>query len=165
MVFVNTCADSLVNGTIRIVDLLPDCMCSTILEVFRKKFFCEFIPNETEKTIDIKLFKECIKQNPTCDLSPYLIGHPEISFPESYKQLILSSENSLSDANSVSSEKSLSDLAAKYSTVEYDKATGDFLPMRIYVLWPYDLPAILFSGSRKSIPILHEILCRWRFGN
>nr|DAO02722.1 MAG TPA: hypothetical protein [Caudoviricetes sp.] len=126
MVFVNTCADSLVNGTIRIVDLLPDCMCSTILEVFRKKFFCEFIPNETEKTIDIKLFKECIKQNPTCDLSPYLIGHPEISFPESYKQLILSSENSLSDANSVSSEKSLSDLAAKYSTVEYDKATGDF---------------------------------------
>lgn len=126
MVFINTCADSLVNGTIRIVDLLPDCMCNTILEVFRKKFLCEFIPDETARTIKIELFKDCLSQNPSYDLSPFLTSHPEVSFPESYQQIILSSESMLSDSGSIDNEDSIADLAIKYPSVEYDFITGTF---------------------------------------
>lgn len=126
MVFVNTCADSIVNGTIRIVDLLPDSMCNTILEVFRKKFLCEFIPDETARTIKIELFKDCLSQSPSYDLSPFLTSHPEVSFPESYQQVILSSESVLSDSGSIETEDSIADLAIKYPSVEYDFITGTF---------------------------------------
>lgn len=126
MVFINTCADSLVNGTVRVVDLLPDCMCNTILEVFRKKFLCEFIPDEAGRTVKIELFKDCLSQTPSYDLSSFLASYPEVSFPESYQQLILSSENKLSDSGSIDSEDSLADLAVKYPSVEYDYIFGTF---------------------------------------
>ena len=38
MVFINNTIDSLVNGSILLSHLVPDCMCNTILDVFRKKF-------------------------------------------------------------------------------------------------------------------------------
>ena len=126
MVFINACADSLVNGTIRLVDLLPDCMCNTILEVFRKKFHCEFIPDETRRTVKVELFKDCLSQKPSYDLSPFLTSHPDISFPEAYQQLILTSESQLSDSGSIDSEESLANLIAKYPTLEYDRTLGTF---------------------------------------
>lgn len=70
MVFINTCADTLVNGSIKITDLLPDCSCDVILEVFRKKFMCEFVPDEVRRTVQVKLFKDCLNEEPTTDLSP-----------------------------------------------------------------------------------------------
>lgn len=126
MVFINTCADALVNGTIRLVDLVPDCMCNTILEVFRKRFCCEFIPDEIARTVQIHFLKDIISGKSSCDLSPYLISHPLISYPETYQQLILSSEDSLSDNESINSENSLTDLAAKYPSVEYNRKFGYF---------------------------------------
>lgn len=42
MVMANTTADAIVNGRILIADLLPDITCGDLLEVFRKRFLCEF---------------------------------------------------------------------------------------------------------------------------
>lgn len=126
MVFINNCADALVNGTIRLVDLMPDCMCSTILEVFRKKFCCEFIPNEIERTVTIQLFNEVIKETPVYDFSHYLVSPYKNDMPESYQQIILSSEESVSDAGSVESPDSLPLLVNKYQYVNYDPVDGSF---------------------------------------
>ena len=62
MVFINNTIDSLVNGTIRLAHLVPNCYCSTLLEVFRKKFCCEFIPDEVARTVRIEFFKDIIKE-------------------------------------------------------------------------------------------------------
>lgn len=126
MVFINTCADALVNGTIRLVNLVPDCMCNTILEVFRKRFFCEFIPNEVTRTVTIELFKDIIDRKESYDLSPYLTSQPIISYPDTYQQLMLLSKDTLSDSNSINFEGSLSDLATKYPTIEYNQKYGYF---------------------------------------
>lgn len=126
MVFINTCADTLVNGSIKITDLLPDCSCDVILEVFRKKFMCEFVPDEVRRTVQVKLFKDCLNEEPTTDLSPYLTSYPEVSFPEFYQQIALASEHVLSDDGSVTSESSLLDLAAKYPSIDYNPTTGTF---------------------------------------
>lgn len=120
MVFVNNCADALVNGTIRIVDLLPDCMCSTILNVFRKKFCCEFIPDEANRIVDIKLFNEIISATPQYNLTDYLTSHPRIDFPEAYQQLIISSEERVSDSDSPESPDSIADLVSRYPYVTLD---------------------------------------------
>ncbi len=126
LVFVNNCADSLVNGTIRLVDLLPDCMCSTILDIFRKKFCCEFIPNEVDRIVDIKLFNESYVSTPNIDLTPYLTDQPKTETPEFYQQLILSSEESVSDFDSVESPDSIAILMSKYVSVLPDNLSGHY---------------------------------------
>lgn len=126
MVFINNCADSLVNGTIRLVDLIPDCMCSTILEIFRKKFCCEFFPNETNRTVDIMLFNEAANFTPSTDLTPYLTSQPKIEIPEFYQQLIIDSDERVSDSESVESVDSMAILMNKYKSVELDYYSGYF---------------------------------------
>lgn len=126
MVFVNNCADALVNGTIRLVNLLPDCMCSTILNVFRKKFCCEFIPDEVNRIVDIKLFNETISTIPQYDLTNYLTSHPQIDFPEAYQQLIISSEEQVSDSDSPEPPDSISDLVSRYPSVTLDSYDCNF---------------------------------------
>lgn len=124
MVFVNNCADSLVNGTIRLMDLLPNVDCSDILNVFRKKFCCEFIPDETNKTVSIKLFNELIESDPQLDITKYASSHPEISFPEEYKRITVDSEDKLSDDASVDESDSMLALQTKYKNFGFDKIEG-----------------------------------------
>ena len=125
MVVLNTTCDSLINGCIRIKDLLPDCSCADILEVYRKSFFCEFIADEVGKTIKIVLFKDCCSAPASIDLSPYAVGEPEISYPEKYKQICVKYQDKLSDACAVEGESTLADLVKKYSYV-YQDAYGAF---------------------------------------
>jgi len=127
MVFVNNCADALVNGTIRIMDLLPNVGCADILEVFRKKFCCEFIPDESTKTVSIKLFNELIDSSPQTDLTKYASSHPEISFPEEYKRITIDSEDKLSDDASVDESDSLIALQTKYKNFGFDKIEGNLI--------------------------------------
>lgn len=97
MVFVNNTIDSLLNGDILLTHLLPDCMVSTLLDVFRKKFCLEFVPDEVHKTVSVVRFTDMLGSVPSADLSPYLVGWPEVSFQEE-RQLRLSSENVVSEA-------------------------------------------------------------------
>ena len=97
MVFVNNTVDSLLNAEVLMQHLLPDCMVSTLLDVFRKKFCLEFIPDEVNKTVSVVRFTDMLNSVPSADLSPYLVGWPEVSFQEE-RQLRLSSEHVVSEA-------------------------------------------------------------------
>lgn len=118
MVFLNNTMDSLVNGTILMSHLVPNCMCSTILNVYRKKFCCEFIPDEVNKTITIELFNEAVAAPPTCDLSDCLTSYPAIDFPE-YQQLKLSSESSITDGDQYDS---VAELKSKFPEAFFDNS-------------------------------------------
>lgn len=123
MVFINNTADTLVNGTILLSHLVPDCLCSTLLDVFRKKFCCEFVPDEISKTVQIEFFKDSIVKKSVTDLSPYLIGHTEVDFQEP-RQLKLSSKTSLTEGSNFNST---SELEKKYPSAYYDTQTGKYM--------------------------------------
>lgn len=122
MVFLNNTMDSLVNGTILLSHLVPDCMCSTILNVYRKKFCCEFIPDEVRKTITIELFNDAVSVPPTCDLSDCLTSYPVIDFPE-YQQLKLSSESCIEDGDQYDS---VAELKSKYPEAWFDNSNSAY---------------------------------------
>ena len=134
MVFINNCADALITGTIRITDLLPDCSCSTILDVYRKKFCCEFVPNEVEHTVDIILFNEVLDLPPQVDLGKYLASPVNIDYPEAYKQIILSSEEQVSSPQEVETLDSIANLFAKYKQVFINPLDGSFC-RKGYFFW------------------------------
>lgn len=100
MVFVNNTIDSLVNGSILLAHLVPDCLCSTILNVYRKKFCCEFVSDESNMTVSIELFNEIMSSKAEYDLSSMLTAYPIVDVPE-YKQIKLSSEKVIQDGDSL----------------------------------------------------------------
>lgn len=124
MVIVNNTMDSLVNGDIRIADLVPNCKLSTILEMFRKKFCCEFIPDEISKTMDIVLFADIINSDSGIDITKYATSEAEITYPEKYQSIKLGSEDKVTDTDSASDVSSLSVLESKYPHSEMDNNDG-----------------------------------------
>jgi hypothetical protein len=131
MVFCNSCMDTLANGVIKVSDLVPECTISIILDIFRKKFCCEFIPNEVNKTIDIILFKDVVAEAPSVDLTGYLISQPSIDFPD-YKQVILSSDKKVSNSVDVQEPDSLPSLITAYPMAYYDKVDCSFYRTGFY---------------------------------
>ena len=95
MVFLNNTIDTLVKSEIRYSQIIPDCMATTILELFRTRFCAEFIPHETTKTVSIVLFKDLIKQEPKTNLTKNIASDLIINYPGGYKQLKLTAEEIL----------------------------------------------------------------------
>lgn len=124
MVIINNTADTIVKGTIRIQDLLPDCTVATILNVFRKKFCCEFLVDEATKVVDICLFKEVIKATPQMDVSKYIVGNYEIDFPEIYKKIVLRSEQDLSENSG--NVQNVGELLNKFPGVYFNSLNGTY---------------------------------------
>ena len=141
MVFVNNTTDSLVNGSILLAHLVPDCLCSTILEIFRKKFCCEFVPNEVERTVHIEFFKDILNAKAE-DITPCLTGYPDISY-QSPQQLKLSSTESLTEGNTFDST---TEIEEKYPSAYYDIGNGR------YKRDGYGLKEIVESVSDGNLP-------------
>lgn len=89
MVMANTTADAIVNGRILIADLLPDITCGDLLEVFRKRFLCEFTPDEANRTVSILLFKDAIAKTAITIHGTQVADGPEVEYPETYKSITL----------------------------------------------------------------------------
>lgn len=123
MVFVNNTMDSLVNGTILVAHLVPDCMCSTILDVFRKKFNCEFIADEVEKTVSVKFFNDIMGAKATVDLSGCLTKPLSYDYSEEWKRLKLSSQSSIDNADN---SGSLSALILNHPELWFQPADGAY---------------------------------------
>lgn len=121
MVFINNTIDSLVNGTILVSHLVPDCKCSTILNVFRKKFFCEFIPDEVKRTVTIEFFKDVANMKAETDLTDCLVSELEFDV-STYQKVHLSSETVISDG--LDAYESTSELKAKYPNAAYSPTGG-----------------------------------------
>ena len=67
MVLLNNVIDVMVNGHIRIEDLLPDVSVSDFLSVFWKKFLCEFVSDEGTHTADIIFLRDAVDSVPVAD--------------------------------------------------------------------------------------------------
>lgn len=92
MVFLNNNIDSIVNAEIRYDQLVPNCNISTILDIFRNKFCCEFIPDEAKRTIKIVLFNDVADSKACQDLTKLLTEPININHGAKYKQIKLSAE-------------------------------------------------------------------------
>lgn len=122
MVFINNTMDALVNGTILLSHLVPDCRCNTILDVYRKKFCCEFIPDETQRTVKIEMFRDVLQEPAHTNLSPCLTSPYKIQFVEP-KQIKLSSKSQVSDGPVYDS---IAEVMVKHPEGYYDKRDGAF---------------------------------------
>lgn len=125
MVILNNTADTLLEGKIKLTDLLPSCTVADFIDVIRKKFCCDFFVDEIEKRIQIKLFNEVIQEKPQADFSKYLCGNYEVNYP-SYKQITINSQNSLSDEQTVGDVDNIKDLMTNYGEIYNDEFVGHF---------------------------------------
>lgn len=126
MVFLNTTADSLINGKIRLIDLLPDVSCDDVLEYYRNSFCCEFVTDEIAKTITIELFDDILFADPIINMDPYKVGEAEIVYSEGYNQICLKYSNQLADDKDVGKEITLAELGQKYSIL-HENVNGGYL--------------------------------------
>lgn len=126
MVIMNNCCDTLVNGVIRYSDLVPECTCGQVLDVFRKKFCCEFITDEAARTVKIVLLNEIIDADVSADLTPYLTSQLQIESPDAYKRIAIKSEETVESDLESDSPGTLEDLVSIYKYVTFKNSIGSF---------------------------------------
>lgn len=127
IVLANNTADALLGGRIKVGQLVPDITCSELIELFRKKFCCEFHSDEVAMTVDIVFMKDIVRQHPDIDLTGCLIGPPDISFAR-YKRLLLKPRdvNIYAENNAMGELDGMSGVLAKYPTAYYSNYYGGF---------------------------------------
>lgn len=126
MVLLNTNMDTLVGGAIKLEQLVPDCTLSELMDTFRGKFCCEFIPDETTRTVRITLFNELFGDDRTPrDLTNRVMGKPSIDHSTAYKQLRLS----CSKGQVITCEREETD--GQLSGYTYRSGTADYLSKAI----------------------------------
>lgn len=93
MVVVNNVMDALVNGRIKVADLVPDVTCADFIAVFRKKFCCEFTSDEGKRTADVIFLRDALSARPTEDLTRCVTEEPILSYKaeKDYRRITLSS--------------------------------------------------------------------------
>ncbi len=94
MVVVNNVMDVLVNGKIKVADLVPDITCADFISVFRKKFCCEFTSDEGKRIADIIFLRDALNETPNTDLTHCVTQEPTLSYKSEndYKRVTLSAE-------------------------------------------------------------------------
>lgn len=118
MVFLNSTLDTIVNGTIRYVDIVPNIMVSTLFNVIRK-FNMEIIPDEGTKQIHIVHFDTTLSSAPV-NLTNSVAGMHSVNYHNNYKQLMLNSEESENSESLMFIET-----MARYPWAQLHPATGD----------------------------------------
>lgn len=98
MVLANNVIDTIVNGYIKLADLVPDVSVGDFINMYRKRFCCEFVADENKRTVSVKLFRDILNAAPAADLSSMLVGHPEFSFNQEgdFKRVVLKTDEKVS---------------------------------------------------------------------
>ena len=98
MVLANNVIDTIVNGYIKLADLVPDVSVGDFINMYRKRFCCEFVADENKRTVSVKLFRDILNASPAADLSSMLVGHPEFSFNQEgdFKRVVLKTDEKVS---------------------------------------------------------------------
>lgn len=93
MVVVNNVMDAIVNGRIKVADLVPDVTCADFIAVFRKKFCCEFTSDEGRRTAGVIFLKDALAAPPAEDLTRCMVSEPVISYKaeKDYRRITLAS--------------------------------------------------------------------------
>lgn len=111
IVLLNNCADAIVKKRLDYSHLVPDCTVSEFIEFLQNKFHAAVVVNPEAKSIDVKLFEDCISLSPSDDLT----GYSEKSFKTTFidrKALHLSGK-SIDDYPAAA--ETYNDLVGKYS--------------------------------------------------
>lgn len=97
MVVINNVIDVLVNGKIRLSDLVPDSTCADFLTVIRKKFCCEFTSDEGQHTANIIFLRDTLNALPEKDLTSCVTQEPIVVYKteKDYKRITLDAEDKL----------------------------------------------------------------------
>ena len=97
MVVINNVIDVLVNGKIRLSDLVPDGTCADFLTVIRKKFCCEFTSDEGQHTANIIFLRDTLNALPENDLTSCVTQEPIVVYKteKDYKRITLDAEDKL----------------------------------------------------------------------
>lgn len=97
MVVINNVIDVLVNGKIRLSDLVPDGTCADFLTVIRKKFCCEFTSDEGQHTANIIFLRDTLNEIPENDLTSCVTQEPIVVYKteKDYKRITLDAEDKL----------------------------------------------------------------------
>lgn len=127
MVLLNNVIDVLVNGQLKVADLLPDVTVSDFLSVFRKKFCCEFTSDEGAMTADVIFLRDVVASKPVADLTQCLTAEPTIQYKSAkdFKRVILSSKNTL-DTDAEDSYDDIKSLLSNNPGAYLDYYTGAF---------------------------------------
>lgn len=127
MVLVNNVIDVMVNGHIRVEDLLPDVSVSDFLGVFRKKFLCEFVSDEGTHTADIIFFKDMVGAKPVADLTHCVTEEPTLSYKtaKDFKRVVLRSKTQV-DSDATDSYDDIKDMVAKNPGAYFASYDGCF---------------------------------------
>lgn len=98
MVLANNVIDTIVNGYIKLADLVPDVSVGDFINMYRKRFCCEFVADENKRMVSVKLFRDILNAAPAADLSSMLVGHPEFSFNQEgdFKRVVLKTDEKVS---------------------------------------------------------------------
>lgn len=125
MVFLNNNADTILSGSINYVDIVPEISIAELFDLLRK-FNCEIIPDEIEKTVKILNFDSIIDAQASEDLTRQGVGELTISYHNDYRQLVLISDvlhlpNDNELARPTAEESTtLTDLSRKYPSAKID---------------------------------------------
>ena len=97
MVVINNVIDVLVNGKIRLSDLVPDGTCADFLTVIRKKFCCEFTSDEGQHSANIIFLRDTLNELPENDLTSCVTQEPIVVYKteKDYKRITLDAEDKL----------------------------------------------------------------------
>lgn len=127
MVLLNNVIDVLANGQLKVADLLPDVTVSDFLSVFRKKFCCEFTPDEGTMIADVVFLRDVVASKPVADLTQCLTAEPTIQYKSAkeFKRVILSSKNTL-DSDAEDSYDNIKSLLSNNPGAYIDYYTGAF---------------------------------------
>lgn len=127
MVLLNNVIDVLANGQLKVADLLPDVTVSDFLSVFRKKFCCEFTPDEGTMIADVVFLRDVVASKPVADLTQRLTAEPTIQYKSAkeFKRVILSSKNTL-DSDAEDSYDNIKSLLSNNPGAYIDYYTGAF---------------------------------------
>lgn len=89
LVFLNNVADSVTVSEIRYLQLLPDITVQEFLDIFRKRFNCEFYVDEQKKEVKLIHFDNSFSPEKINDLSNYIDGEPTLNYKEEFSRIIL----------------------------------------------------------------------------
>jgi hypothetical protein len=98
MVLANNVIDTIVNGYIKLSDLVPDVSVGDFINMYRKRFCCEFVADEGKRMVSVKMFRDILTAAPAADLGNTLVGHPEFSFNQDgdFKRIVLKTDEKVS---------------------------------------------------------------------
>ena len=127
MVVINNVIDVLVNGKIKVADLVPDVSCADFIAMFRKKFCCEFTSDEGHRTADIIFLRDALAAPPAEDLSHCVTEEPAIAYKaeKDYRRIVLSSANKV-DSEISDSYDDLKGMVAANPGATFNPVDGAF---------------------------------------